>query len=551
MPDRCKLLVCLFLAVSLPISAYADSSPFDSPELTIQPAPAEAKTLNLQDSETVVDLEVAAGRPEAAFIPERFHPAGNVMLWENGNHCFQKVEYEENNWYDKPENLVGAESLCGGGMAYTPNGADLLHWQSGKNGVELVYDRGKHTKLVADGTRFLSMPSSVPDGRGLVGVTESNGREAAAYIPIDVPLADVANAWMFLQSTHDRELLVENSGLFRSLDDREQLYQLYDSESYSCGHDYNEAVPTRPYLVSTDIFWELYAAAFEGIFILSERESAIPAFWDFVTKASTVLNAGHPNSKTAKVFSTLVDIHNGRVAPDSEAGKIMRSDGVSPSLITGKNFDFGNLKPRGHYVTDTELQKYFRASKYLTDIDLPDDDIASLKSLPQPIQKNALAWIKAYEPFIAPSRSPLIWYRNARPNYIQSPPKLTDKEPRWPKNQVFPLSWGVDNEIFYNVVYHNASEARLLPALPAGLDIPAVLGSQVAEEILEQSGDFVKYPILEARVAKLRARLRESKAWSKPDDGLYERWLEGRDPWRSGGTKWIAEWHYSKVGGIA
>jgi len=51
------------------------------------------------------------------------------------------------------------------------------------------------------------------------------------------------------------------------------------------------ATPTRPYLVTTDIFWELVASAYEGTFIVQERQQAMPAFWAFVDAARQSLNA--------------------------------------------------------------------------------------------------------------------------------------------------------------------------------------------------------------------------------------------------------------------
>src|SRR5256885_12030150 len=52
---------------------------------------------------------------------------------------------------------------------------------------------------------------------------------ALVYVPVEVPLHDVVNAWMFYQSPSDRGLLDRNAGLFRALP-HEQLYQIYDTE---------------------------------------------------------------------------------------------------------------------------------------------------------------------------------------------------------------------------------------------------------------------------------------------------------------------------------
>lgn len=452
----------------------------------------------------------------ASALPEGFHPAGHLLVWEDEKHCFQRGAYAGDNWNHKAENIMGAKPICGGSVAYTPNGMALMHWQKNKPGVELVADNGNKTERVADNVQFTAAPSVVPDGKGLIGVTTDGNTQTVLYTPITMQLADVVNAWMFVESPKDAALLSENTGLFRALPESEQLYNLYDTEAYKCG-GYDSTTPTRPYLVTTDIFWELYGAAFEGIFTLSERQTAIPAFWQFVEKANTDLAKNQANTKMAKAFAALVGVHQGKITPGSEASKIVASDGVSISLVTGKEFDFGSLKPRSHYVADVELQNFFRASKYLTDLKLEMEDVAVLKSLPQEVRADALAWIHAYSPFIAPSRNSILWENNqSKPSYIDSAPKDVE--------QLFPLSWGVDNEILYNTVYDRIPDKRLLPS---GVDLAAVLGSDVANVVLEESGQYAAYPSLKGQIASLKQRVGDSKTWLKPDDGLYQKWIGG------------------------
>ena len=109
------------------------------------------------------------------------------------------------------------------------------------------------------------------------------------YVPVDVPLANVSNAWMFLESPQDLDKFSKAAGLFRPQEKSDQLFQLYESEAYACQHYYTQTIPTRPYLVTTDIFWENFAAAYEGLFVLLERRQAIPIFWAFVQEADAVL----------------------------------------------------------------------------------------------------------------------------------------------------------------------------------------------------------------------------------------------------------------------
>lgn len=450
-------------------------------------------------------------------LPEIFHPAGHVMLWEDSKHCFHKALYRGVNWGDISE-VFKDGSICGGSLTYTPNGANMLHWQKGLDGVVLISDHGKKTATVAKGVRFLSTPSSVADGKGIVGVISEGSALSVAYVPIEVPLADVVNAWMFLESPHDEELLSQHTGLFRTLG-KAQLYELYDSESYACG-GYDYSTPSRPYFVTTDIFWELYASAFEGIFILSERQAAVPNFWKFVTDANASLQK-NPKTKVAKAFSALMAVQQG-LKTNPEAARILKSEGSAVSSVTNEPFDFGNLKPRSHYVADGQLGTYFQASKYLMDLRFDDGDFALIKSLPRPVLEEALAWINVYTPFIAPSRGPLIWGDSKQiPGYILNPVK---------RERIFPLSWGMDNEVLFNTVYHadfSAEEQVDGPGgkrlIPSGVDIAAVLGSKMAETILEDSGEFQKYPPLKTQLASLRKRYEKSPPAS--NDTLYQRWL--------------------------
>lgn len=452
-------------------------------------------------------------------LPVGFHPAGDILIWQDEKNCFQKANYGRDNWAGTAA-LVDGKTICNGSITYTPNGIGLLQWQTASDGLTLHLDRGKKMVPLAKGIRLASTPSSVADGRGIVAVIKETANTSLRYIPIDVPLADVVNAWMFLESPQDRDLFSTHSGLFRTLETK-QLYELYDSESYQCG-DYDQSTPTRPYLVTTDIFWELYAAAYEGIFILSEKQAAIFHFWEFIQQAHDNLKAT-PDSKMARAFAALIAVRNGD-HQNTEAAKIIAAAGTAISSVTNAEFDFSNLTPRSHYAADSELQTYFRASKYLMDLPLDKTDVALLKALPAPTIQRAQQWISVYTPFIAPSKRPLLWEQTTSiPNYVRHPDTHA---------QVFPLSWGMDNEILFTSVYHSGlpTEEQITGPqghrlLPSGLDLASVLGSQLAETILAESGEFQKYPPLKVQLAQVKKRVTDSF----PDhaDNIYQQWLAG------------------------
>lgn len=449
----------------------------------------------------------------ASALPVGFHPAGHLLIWEDSNNCFHVAGYDRDHWQTNAR--LFDRDICGGTVSATPNGAGILHWRSGGEGVEFLPLHGANVSRQAAGFQLTSAPSSVPDGRGIVGVTRTAAGLDLNYIPIEVPLADVANAWMFTESVQDTQLLAGHGGLFRDLAKNDQLYQLYDSEAYYCGN-LDESTPTRPYLVTTDSFWELFAAAYEGIFIVRERQVAIPAFAQFVSQASTALRQASPQSPWTAVFEALAALES-KPESNPEAMRILQSDGSHTSSVTGRPFDYGELKPRGHYTATPEAQRYFRAFRYLTriqDVNKQDPKWSTeeLRRLPSPVRNAALRWIAAYGDTIAPSRWPLVWQE---PGDAQKTPVL------------FPLSWGFDNQALYAAAYHSELppaeriEGPSGPRLsPSALDVAAALGSRFARELL--SAEIAKYPPLGGALDRLAASY-------KPSGGsnLYQQWIDG------------------------
>ena len=440
----------------------------------------------------------------ASALPVGFHPAGHLLIWEDGGNCFHAAGYGRDHW--ETNTRIFGRDLCGGSVSSTPNGAAILHWQAASDGIEVLLDRGANHRREAGGYRLVSAPSSVPDGRGIVGVTRNDDGFTVNYIPIPLPLADVVNAWMFTESAQDAQLLAGRGGLFRHLKD-DQLYQLYDSEAYACGN-LDESTPTRPYLVTTDSFWELFAAAYEGMFIVRERQAAVPAFWQFVTQAAASLQQSHPQSPWAGLFAALAAVQSGP-GSNPEAQRILQATDSRFSPVAGRDFDYGELKPRGHYTATPEAERYFRAFRYLTSAPDARWSMEELRQLPAAVKSAALRWIASYQDLIAPSRSPLLW-QDAPP---QLPPVL------------FPLSWGFDNQVLFSTVYHDS----LPPAeriegpggrrlMPSGVDLAAALGSSFARGLL--ADEISKYPPLGGALDRLAAS-------QPPATGsLYQQWID-------------------------
>jgi hypothetical protein len=455
-------------------------------------------------------------------LPLGFHPAGHLLLWEDARHCVQVARYDRDYW-SKSAKLFNRD-FCDGAYTFTPNGAGLIHWTPQTSGVELMLDGGRTRRKEAEAYTLTSTPSSTADGKGIVGTVRTAAGLAFAYIPVKVPLADSVNAWMYLESDQDTRLFSSNGGLFRDLNKNDQLYQLYDSEAYQCGNDLDESTPTRPYLVTSDAFWELFAAAYEGIFIVRERQTAIPAFWQFIDAARTSLTRSAPQSPWTRVFTALAALRTNQRSND-EAQRILTADRPQRSSVLNEPFDYAELKPRGHYAATPESQIYFRGFRYLTRVSATETatkwGTAELRQLPPEVKSAAMRWIDSYRDLIAPSRAPLLWQDSSNvPGYVRHPATAP---------ALFPLSWGFDNESLYATTYHaNLPDAERIEG-PAGkrlqpdaFDIAAALGSQFARSLL--AGELHRYPNLDTALKGLSARSAPALTESTPN--LYQRWID-------------------------
>jgi hypothetical protein len=168
------------------------------------------------------------------------------------------------------------------------------------------------------------------------------------------------------------------------------------------------------------------------------------------------------------------------------------------------------------------MEKYFKAFKYFTTIlNSNQAAIKELNLLPDEVKAYAERWVKSYDGFISPSRSPLVWK-----NLKHSVPKYC----RYPQSNltIFPLSWGFDNEVLFSTVYHENVPIDLrLPEnkiLPSGLELATVLGDGFAEKLLEP--DFTKYPKLQNVIENLKENYRENNHPSDNKDNLYSKWMD-------------------------
>ncbi|MFN7950652.1 MAG: DUF3160 domain-containing protein [bacterium] len=483
-------------------------------------------------------------RPSAVVAPwsepEAFHPAGDRMIWRDAKGCHQLASYGRQSWTSA--RALTSAIPCGGVLSVPPNGDGLLRWQSGAPGVTLfVGDAGSSSTLAGDVT-FTSAPAMTPDGRGLVGALVGlDGRTDVAFVPVAMPLGDVANAWMFASTADDRSRFARDGGLFRPLA-APQLYSLYDTERYQCG-GLDTSASARPYLVTTDVFWEVFAAAYEGLFLVDEKSRAIPAFWSLVDAGSKAAAASKDPAaaKWSKVFKALAAVKKGDRS-NAEAARILAARGRGRSALLGIEVDYADLAPRGHYTATPERSRYFAAFRYLTAVPVNAADAAFLAALPESVRALATAWAAPYRELKAPARVPSAWGETAvPPSYARHAPTTAS---------LFPLGWGRDSEALWRTVFHEQwpSEEQIAGekgprALPSGLDVAAALGSAFARALLDESGVIALYPQLGSTLDQLARDLAaRTPAAARPESAidastdLYDAWLGALAVQWSGGV---------------
>lgn len=477
-------------------------------------APTGAKLQKINASEEHEVIKIASS------VPVGFHVSGDELFFEDGKKCIGMIKYEWSDWTAPGKSKVNA--VCGSAISFTPNGIGFSAWRAGQKGVDLYYHPDYGRKPAAENISFALKPEWTADGRGLIGVTRgAGGAESLVYEPVPTPLADVANAWMFVTEKDDLKLLDSDGGAFRRTE-YEQLCYLYDSESYT--GEYDSRVPARPYLVTTDVFWEVFAASYEGIFQVVERREAIPALRKFINDSADYLNKDRCTGRLCKIFDTLKELNSNPKSNNPEVKRIMAADGYAESDVLGVRYEYEDLKPRGHYTKSEKLGVHFRSLRYLSSINFTGAELKTLRGMPVELRQEAFAFIKPYLNFIAPSRYDLVWTPE---NYVK---------PDYIKHQIggvriFPLSWGFDNEVLNSVVYHEdwPDNEQIGRMLPTSFDFPAVLGSPIAKEILKNSGVYKEFPNLAAVTADLEKRWGKKSGDSR---GIYDAWLEAL------GTQW-------------
>ena len=464
-------------------------------------------------------------------LPLGFHPAGDRFLCEEPGKRFREARFT-GGWSEEKKPFLGGR-LAGGTATWLANGLGLVHWRPGVPGVDLVFAAKTESRRVAAEWTFATTPANVPDGRGLVGLTkEADGRQTLSFVPEEIPLGDVANAWMFVEGADDVVASCEARRALSAVRRRTAPLRL----RRGAVHREHRKPPVRRH------DGRLLGGLRRGVPGALHRARAGPG-----DPGLLGIREGRPNGplRSRRVEALGCGLRRGRRAR-AEAGAATPSTGISPeaarilalksadSPVVGPSFPYGEMKPRGNYSATPRMRSYFMAFRYLTEVArreverLPPAEranaLADLASLPPAVKAKARTWIEAYEPFIAPGRAPVVF--NDQP-FV--PPSYASHPADGPG--LFPLSFGFDNEVFLTTVFHETwptpeqiqdpGNRRLLPS---GLDLAAVTGSAFARTLL--ADELKRYPNLGGALDHLGEKWRRNRPSFAKSPSLYHRWLD-------------------------
>jgi hypothetical protein len=482
-----------------------------------------AETAATPGTERVVPSHVHAN----SALPVGYGQSGDTLDFADDRHCVQEIWHDEWDWETTAKALAGAKGVCDGKIQLLPNGTGILQWQAGKPGVQAHFRYNAPPAAVAGNVSFAAQPLLTADGKALFGIVRSGEDASLVYQPVNIPLADVTNAWMFLDEHSTKAVsdhLSKDGGLLTPTP-YDQIYSLYDSERY----DREDSQP-RPYMVTTDEYWELFAVAHEGTFIVTEQQVAISAFWSMVKAAVAEADNSGNHSRFANAFRVLDKLKSGDRS-NAEVARILDSADVLHSDVLDDDFDFSELEPRGHYTGTAELQLYFRAMRYLTHLPVGSDDAQYLASLPESVQAPAKTWISAYLPYIAPPRAAGVWKGEDAPLATYGKHLQMGNSAEW---SIFPLSWGFDNEILNRTVYHPTwpDAEQIRQDLSSGLALASVMGSPFADSLMTRT--VQQTPHLGDVLSALKSEYRKQRNEPQLAKNLYNQWLEAL------GTQWAA-----------
>lgn len=454
-------------------------------------------------------------------IPLDNHPSGEILYWRKKDGTISALAFQYNYEWQEVTPKFSQYIEENDHIKISPNGLYLLAWNQDSGDVRifnLFMNTVKEITLPAGGKSKILF---TPDGKGILFESDLH---TLNYKPLDLPLYDVANAWMFCLGETDLPLFDQEGGLLRKTT-YDQMYQVYESENYF-DSSASETFSARPFLVTSDAFHEILEAMFSAFFCLNEIHTVKSKFDKFITWADEDFNdLKHPDAEPwKKLFRNTVKIRNG-IFDDEELKRVESADEIAYSevLMVEGSFDYGEFKPRGYYEQNEDWSNYFRAVQYLRWANMekfPLDIFLEQTELNRMLKE----FVEAYRIFISPPRHRL-------------PGEKIADLPYWKHKEdsqvtLFPQAWGIDNEILNSVVFHMFwppkeqvisiyGEPRWLPDI---LELPFIFGSAQADKLLQDKELYRIYPMLPDIHQDLISRWQDYK--TGPYNGVYDLFLK-------------------------
>ncbi len=266
-----------------------------------------------------------------------------------------------------------------------------------------------------------------------------------------------------------------------------------------------------------------------------------------------------------KVIPEVEDVVN------EEINLINAANQLTNSPLFGDNEDYTQYKPRGYYEGDETLEKYFRAmmwygrrafdqnsrehmrSALLMTLAMDDAALEQWEGIYtvtaffagasddctyyefRPIIEAAYGNLSYLDELVGDEDSFDTFYeltKNMEAPKINSVPVYAADDTNVVTSFRFMgQRFSIDAEIFQNLIYRAVEEDSKgnCRMLPDALDIPAVLGSDTAYEILEEQGD-TDYKNYKENFKRLRDGIEESEGSDLWTASLYAQWLHTLRP---------------------
>ena len=391
-------------------------------------------------------------------------------------------------------------------------------------------------------------------------------------------LGNVENTWQFYITPGMQEKLVQN-GFVVTDSAGNEFFDIYETNRYAM----------IPNFITVDSLMHTYHLCFDHLLedverqYLSEKLRELGIRMADGSRAQYEALSGSEWEEAAKrnmvffsVGAKLLDdsfLADGAVgaAVSEELSKIERAEGIELSAVTGKEEDYSQYRPRGHYAGDETLERYFKAMMWYGRIhfeqkqeELDRSALLITKALADDADALRLwkriyavtsffagtsddAGVCEYAPVLeavygrefavgelaGKEREVADFHERTaalRAPAVNSRPIWDGEENQIPGFRFMGQRFSVDAAVMQKLIYsdvgeNGAGQKRMLPDV---LDVPAALGSDMALSLLEDAGaaDFAGYS---ENMENLRAVFSEENDALRPSS-LYSGWLNTLRP---------------------